>query len=101
MRLPAGIIEKIITNPHKEWLHQYLTTFCGLVEAETLSGHGFILNNNGRMIGAYFKNSESFFRGKSALLHMFVESDGNSDSSSDIQHEEIYGGRILTCFSSL
>ena len=80
MRLPAGIIEKIITSPNKEWLHQYLTTFCGLVEVETLSGHGFVLNNNGRMIGAYFKNSESFFRGKAAFLHMFVESDGNSDS---------------------
>jgi len=79
MRLPAGIIEKIITNPHKEWLHQYLNTFCGLVEAETLSGHGFILNNNGRMIGAYFKNSESFFRGKSALVPMFTDSEGSSD----------------------
>jgi predicted regulator of Ras-like GTPase activity (Roadblock/LC7/MglB family) len=80
MRLPAGIIEKIITGPQKEWLHQYLMTFCGLVEAETLSGHGFFLNNNGRMIGAYFKNSEGFFRGKSALLPMFTESDSSSDS---------------------
>ena len=80
MRLPAGIIEKIVTSPHREWLDQYLTTFCGLVEAETISGHGFFLNNNGRMIGAYFKNSEGFFRGKSALVPMFTESDGSSDS---------------------
>jgi predicted regulator of Ras-like GTPase activity (Roadblock/LC7/MglB family) len=80
MRLPAGTVEGIITNPHKEGLHQYLLTFRGLVEAETLSGHGFILNDNGKMIGAYFKDSEGFFRGKSALLHMVMESTGSFDS---------------------
>jgi hypothetical protein len=42
------------------------------VEAETLSGHGFILNDNGKMVGAYFKDSEGFFRGKAALLHMVM-----------------------------
>ena len=80
MRLPAGTVEGIITNPHKEGLHQYLLTFRGLVEAETLSGHGFILNDNGKMVGAYFKDSEGFFRGKSALLHMVMESTGSFDS---------------------
>jgi len=80
MRLPAGTVEGIITNPHKEGLRQYLLTFRGLVEAETLSGHGFILNDNGKMVGAYFKDSEGFFRGKSALLHMVMESTGSFDS---------------------
>ncbi len=92
MRLPAGTVEGIITNPHKEGLRQYLMTFHkeglrqylmtfrGLVEAETLSGHGFILNDNGKMVGAYFKDTEGFFRGKSALLHMVMESTGSLDS---------------------
>jgi len=80
MRLPAGTVEGIITNPHKEGLRQYLLTFRGLVEAETLSGHGFILNDYGKMVGAYFKDSEGFFRGKSALLHMVMESTGSFDS---------------------
>ena len=80
MRLPAGTVEGIITNPHKEGLNQYLITFRGLVEVETLSGHGFILNDNGKMIGAYFKDTEGFFRGKSALLHMVMESTGSLDS---------------------
>ena len=80
MRLPAGTVEGIITNPHKEGLHQYLITFRGLVEAETLSGHGFILNDNGKMVGAYFKDTEGFFRGKPALLQMLMESTGSFDS---------------------
>jgi predicted regulator of Ras-like GTPase activity (Roadblock/LC7/MglB family) len=79
MRLPAGTVEGIITNPHKEGLRQYLLTFRGLVEAETLSGHGFILNDTGKLVGAYFKDTEGFFRGKSALLHMVTESAGSSD----------------------
>jgi len=80
MRLPAGTVEGIITNPHKEGLRQYLMTFRGLVEAETLSGHGFILNDNGKMVGAYFKDNEGFFRGKSALLQMVMESTGSFES---------------------
>ena len=47
MRLPAGTVEGIITNPKKEGLLQYLLTFKGLIETETPSGHGFILINNG------------------------------------------------------
>ena len=80
MRLPAGTVEGIITSPHKEGLRQYLMTFRGLVEAETPSGHGFILNDNGKMVGAYFKDTDGFFRGKSALLHMLMESTGSFDS---------------------
>jgi predicted regulator of Ras-like GTPase activity (Roadblock/LC7/MglB family) len=80
MRLPAGTVEGIITNPHKEGLPQYLMTFRGLVEAETLSGHGFILNDNGKIVGAYFKDTEGFFRGKSALLQMLMESTSSFDS---------------------
>lgn len=81
MLLPAGTIGKAITNPHKEELFQYLKTFQGLVEIETEYGHGFILNKNGNLTGAYFKkNNYGIFRGKPALLHMALESTGTTDS---------------------
>jgi predicted regulator of Ras-like GTPase activity (Roadblock/LC7/MglB family) len=81
MILPAGTIGETITNPQKEELLLYLETFQGLVEIETEYGHGFILNKNGKLAGAYFKkNNYGIFRGKPALLHMAIESAGSSDS---------------------
>ena len=81
MILPAGTIVETITNPRKEQLLPYLETFQGLVEIETEYGHGFILNKNGKLAGAYFKkNNYGIFRGKPALLHMAIESAGTSDS---------------------
>ena len=77
MRLPAGTVEGIITNPKKEGLLQDLLTFKGLIETETPSGHGFILINNGTLVSAYFKNAGALFRGQSALapLNMGSEAD--------------------------
>jgi predicted regulator of Ras-like GTPase activity (Roadblock/LC7/MglB family) len=81
MILPAGTVGEKITNPQKEELLRYLETFQGLVEIETEFGHGFILNKNGNLAGAYFKkNNYGVFRGKPALLHMAIESTGTSDS---------------------
>src|SRR5512136_652871 len=74
MRLPAGIVEECVTNPQKDGLFQYLKTFRGLLEIVTISGHGFILNNYGTLVGAYLKNNDSIFRGKAALYHMTMGS---------------------------
>jgi len=91
MILPAGTIGETITNPQKEELLPYLETFQGLVEIETEYGHGFILNKNGKLAGAYFKkNNYGIFRGKPALLHMAIESAGTSDSP------KVFNVRIYT-----
>jgi predicted regulator of Ras-like GTPase activity (Roadblock/LC7/MglB family) len=79
MRLPAGIVEESVTNPQKDGLLQYLTTFRGLLEIKTVSGHGFILNDFGKLVGAYFKNNNAIFRGKAALYHITMESPEISD----------------------
>jgi len=73
MRLPAGIVEESVTNPQKDGLFQYLKTFRGLLEIVTITGHGFILNNYGTLVGAYLKDNDAIFRGKTALYHMTME----------------------------
>jgi predicted regulator of Ras-like GTPase activity (Roadblock/LC7/MglB family) len=81
MILPAGTVSETITNPQKEELFLYLVSFRGLIEIETEYGHGFILNEDGKLAGAYFKkNNNGIFRGKTALLHLAIESTGSSDS---------------------
>jgi predicted regulator of Ras-like GTPase activity (Roadblock/LC7/MglB family) len=81
MRLPAGTVEGIISNPEREGLRQYLMTFRGLIETETPSGHGFILVDNGKLVASYFKNARGVFRGFDALAPMDMESDGDFGSS--------------------
>ncbi len=80
MRLPAGTVEGIITNPQKEGLLHYLVTFRGLMETETPSGHGFILVDNGKLVAAYFRNDRESFRVESALALMQMNSDGDFSS---------------------
>jgi len=80
MRLPAGIVEESVTNPQKDGLFQYLTTFRGLLEILTGSGHGFILNDHGKLYGAYLKKNDAIFRGKSALYHLTMESPESPDT---------------------
>jgi predicted regulator of Ras-like GTPase activity (Roadblock/LC7/MglB family) len=81
MILPTGTVSETITNPSKEELLPYLETFQGLIEIETEHGHGFILNKNGNLAGAFFKkNNYGIFRGKPALLHLAIESTGSPDS---------------------
>ena len=74
MRLPAGIVEESVKNPQKDGLLQYLMMFRGLLEIKTVSSHGFILNDFGKLVGAYFKNNDAVFRGKAALYHLTMES---------------------------
>lgn len=59
---------------------QYFTTFRGLFEIITISGHGFILNDYGKLVGAFLKDNDATFRGKSALYHMLMESNDSSDT---------------------
>lgn len=80
MRLPAGIVEESVTNPQKEGLFQYLTTFRGLLEILTGSGHGFILNDHGKLFGAYLKKNDAIFRGRAALHQLTMESTELPDS---------------------
>lgn len=81
MILPAGTVSGILTNPQKEELTRVLASLRGLIEIETEQGHGFILNDNGNLAGAYFKkNNNGFFGGKTALLHLAIESTGNAES---------------------
>ncbi|MDD1695470.1 MAG: roadblock/LC7 domain-containing protein [Methanoregula sp.] len=81
MILPAGTVTETITNPQKEELLPYLETFQGLIEIETEYGQGFILNRNGKLVGAYFnKNNYGIFRGKPALLHLAIETAGTKHS---------------------
>jgi len=81
MRLPAGTVEGIISNPEREGLRQFMMTFRGLIETETPSGHGFILVDNGKLVASYFKNAGGIFRGYDALAPMDMESDGDFGSS--------------------
>jgi predicted regulator of Ras-like GTPase activity (Roadblock/LC7/MglB family) len=81
MRLPAGTVEGIISNPEREGLRHYLMTFRGLIETETPSGHGFILVDNGKLVASYFKNARGVFRGFDALAPMDMESDADFGSS--------------------
>jgi predicted regulator of Ras-like GTPase activity (Roadblock/LC7/MglB family) len=80
MKLPAGTDGGTIANPQDEGAIQYLMNFRGAIEIETPSGHGFIITENGKLVAAYFRNSEGAFRGKTALSHMITESTGGEES---------------------
>jgi predicted regulator of Ras-like GTPase activity (Roadblock/LC7/MglB family) len=80
MKLPAGTDGGTITNPQEEGLVQYLMDFRGAIEIDTPSGHGFIITENGKLVAAYFRNSEGAFRGKTALSHMITESTGGAEA---------------------
>ena len=75
MKLPAGTDGGTITNPQEEGLIKDLMDFRGAIEIDTASGHGFIITENGKLVAAYFRNSEGAFRGKAALSHMITGSD--------------------------
>ncbi|MGA2918832.1 roadblock/LC7 domain-containing protein [Methanoregula sp.] len=81
MKFPAGTDGGIISNPQDEGFIRDLMAFVGAIEIETGSGHGFILTENGKLISAYFRNDNGVFRGKEALSHMTLDSDGNDDQT--------------------
>ena len=81
MKFPAGTDGGIISNPQDEGFIRDLMAFVGAIEIETGSGHGFILTENGKLISAYFRNDNGVFKGKEALSHMTLDSDGNDDQT--------------------
>jgi predicted regulator of Ras-like GTPase activity (Roadblock/LC7/MglB family) len=82
MKFPAGTNGGIISNPQDEKFIQDLMTFCGAIEITTGAGQGFILTNNGRLISAYFRTVDQVYRGKDALTHMTLDTDGADVSQS-------------------
>jgi predicted regulator of Ras-like GTPase activity (Roadblock/LC7/MglB family) len=80
MKFPAGSNGGTISNPQDEGFIRDLMAFYGAIEITTGSGHGFLLSDNGRLISAYFQNGDQVFRGKDALSHMTLDSDGNDTS---------------------
>jgi len=81
MKFPAGTDSGIISNPQDEGFIRDLMAFVGAIEIETGAGHGFILTENGNLISAYFRSDDGAFRGKEALSHMTLGSDGNDDQT--------------------
>jgi predicted regulator of Ras-like GTPase activity (Roadblock/LC7/MglB family) len=82
MKFPAGKNGGTISNPQDERFIQDLMAFCGAIEITTGSGHGFILTNNGRLISAYFRDGDRVFRGRDALSHMTLDTEGSEASQS-------------------
>ena len=95
MEFPAGTDGGIISNPQDEGFIQDLMAFVGAIEIETGSGHGFILTENGKLISAYFRSDEGVFRGKEALSHMTMGSDGNDDQTFSLRRYNARG--IFPC----
>lgn len=81
MRFPAGTKGGTISNPQDEGVIQELLSFVGAIEIETGSGHGFILADRGTLVSAYFRSEQGVFRGKDALSHMALDSDGMEEQS--------------------
>jgi predicted regulator of Ras-like GTPase activity (Roadblock/LC7/MglB family) len=81
MKFPAGTDGGTISNPQDEGFIRELMSFVGAIEIETGSGHGFILTENGKLISAYFRSDQGEFRGKEALSHMTMDSDGTEEQT--------------------
>jgi predicted regulator of Ras-like GTPase activity (Roadblock/LC7/MglB family) len=82
MKFPAGTHGGTISNPQDEGFIQDLMAFCGAIEITTGAGHGFILTNNSRLVSAYFRAGNQVFRGRDALSHMTLDTDGADASQS-------------------
>jgi predicted regulator of Ras-like GTPase activity (Roadblock/LC7/MglB family) len=81
MKFPAGTDGGTISNPQDEGFIRELMSFVGAIEIETGSGHGFILTEKGKLISAYFRSDQGEFRGKEALSHMTMDSDGTEEQT--------------------
>jgi predicted regulator of Ras-like GTPase activity (Roadblock/LC7/MglB family) len=79
MNFPAGTDGGTISNPQDEGFIRQLMSFVGAIEIETGSGHGFILAEKGKLISAYFHSEQGEFKGKEALSHMTMDSDGTEE----------------------
>jgi predicted regulator of Ras-like GTPase activity (Roadblock/LC7/MglB family) len=81
MKFPAGTDGGTISNPQDEGFIRELMSFIGAIEIETGSGHGFILTEKGKLISAYFSSDQGTFKGKEALSHMTMDSDGSEEQT--------------------
>lgn len=81
MKFPAGTDGGTISNPQDEGFIRELMSFVGAIEIETGSGHGFILTDKGKLIAAYFRSEQGVFKGKEALSHMTMDSDGTEEQT--------------------
>ena len=81
MKFPAGTDGGTISNPQDEGFIRELMSFVGAIEIETGSGHGFILTDKGKLISAYFRSDQGAFKGKEALSHMTMDSDGTEEQA--------------------
>jgi predicted regulator of Ras-like GTPase activity (Roadblock/LC7/MglB family) len=81
MKFPAGTDGGTISNPQDEGFIRELMSFVGAIEIETGSGHGFILTDKGKLISAYFRSEQGAFKGKEALSHMTMDSDGTEEQT--------------------
>jgi len=81
MKFPAGTDGGTISNPQDEGFIRELLSFVGAIEIETGSGHGFILTDSGKLISAYFRSDDGIFKGKEALSHMTMDSDGSEEQT--------------------
>ena len=81
MKFPAGTDGGTVSNPQDEGFIRELMSFVGAIEIETGSGHGFILTEKGKLISAYFSSDQGTFKGKQALNHMTLDSDGTEEQT--------------------
>lgn len=81
MKFPAGTDGGTVSNPQDEGFIRELRSFVGAIEIETGSGHGFILTEKGKLISAYFSSDQGTFKGKQALSHMTLDSDGTEEQT--------------------
>jgi predicted regulator of Ras-like GTPase activity (Roadblock/LC7/MglB family) len=81
MKFPAGTDGGTVSNPQDEGFIRELMSFVGAIEIETGSGHGFILTEKGTLIAAYFSSDQGTFKGKQALNHMTLDSDGTEEQT--------------------
>ena len=81
MKFPAGTDGGTVSNPQDEGFIRELMSFVGAIEIETGSGHGFILTEKGKLISAYFSSDQGTFKGKQALSHMTLDSDGTEEQT--------------------
>jgi predicted regulator of Ras-like GTPase activity (Roadblock/LC7/MglB family) len=81
MKFPAGTDGGTISNPQDEGFIRELLSFVGAIEIETGSGHGFILTEKGKLVSAYFRSENGTFKGKEALSHMTMDSDGTEEQT--------------------
>ncbi|MDD4136722.1 MAG: roadblock/LC7 domain-containing protein [Methanoregula sp.] len=85
MKFPAGTDGGTISNPQDEGFIRELMSFVGAIEIETGSGHGFILTEYGKLIAAYFRSDQGIFRGKEALTHMTLDSNGVEEQTFNLR----------------